>query len=742
GQTVRVHAVAAREGDGAGPGNFSPSDRRMHLNSGPFVMAPGDTQEVIVAVYGGIGNDRLQSFANMKQNIENIKNLFGTPILIPGTSSYIQHPSQSTTELFVQADLRGFSNVVSCETNFIPESGSEPGFSLPLLDDGMHNDSLAGDGIWGNSIVQSNRKVPYNGGMVITTTSNQFDFPGIYSKVRLRPLPKLFNWRVTWENGRQDSSLNNNERIYLSFDLQNQDLLNDIDELEIINLQPSAYITNLEYNDVIPAGGIATNERFFLELIGPSQGDSLDYSYIVIIDGHRGEILSSKYPVVTWNPNPIWGDTLQVQSIVGTPDNVTPIVADPLLVNGHTYRIHFFEDTGTGEVLWRLIDYTTGSVKLDSLEMVTGPGFPHPVVDGIQWQVIVPPSTIKDWQYTSGIPSPLYPGYNDGRWFTGVNWGGGALSGGLGMSHIFWGAPPGVAPADFKTVEFRFTPITGYDDLDGNGEYTLGWGPNGEGEPYYFDTSQGQKAFMYHTWNTGTANYVGFHDIPFQVWDVEDPANPRQLNVVVRDRDQNTRWDIWHYDLPYNYVWVLADDYDPTGQAWDPANGPDHDFFAFLLSPTGASPSYYVLWAQQRGSRPFLAESGELTLTPYKHNGPGDILEVVSPPSLGIEDQTTPVTFYLQQNYPNPFNPETRIRFGVARKEKVALVIYNVLGQQVKKLVEREMSPGNHEIIWDGRNDAGNRVGSGIYFYRLIVGDQSPGAGKRFVQSRKMILLK
>jgi hypothetical protein len=120
-----------------------------------------------------------------------------------------------------------------------------------------------------------------------------------------------------------------------------------------------------------------------------------------------------------------------------------------------------------------------------------------------------------------------------------------------------------------------------------------------------------------------------------------------------------------------------------------------------------------------------------LTLKP---NSPGDSLLVISPPPVGIAEKNIPATFYLHQNYPNPFNPETHIQFGLARKVKVQLVIYNVLGQQVKKLITHHMSPGKHEVIWDGRSDFGVRVSSGIYFYRLKAGD--------YVKTRKMILLK
>jgi len=100
-----------------------------------------------------------------------------------------------------------------------------------------------------------------------------------------------------------------------------------------------------------------------------------------------------------------------------------------------------------------------------------------------------------------------------------------------------------------------------------------------------------------------------------------------------------------------------------------------------------------------------------------------------------LKDVTqVPDDFGLAQNYPNPFNPETKIRFQLPMTGKVVLKVYNVLGQEVRTLVNNEMKAGYHSIVWDGRNSAGVRVASGIYIYRIKAG--------KFVASKKMTLLK
>lgn len=88
---------------------------------------------------------------------------------------------------------------------------------------------------------------------------------------------------------------------------------------------------------------------------------------------------------------------------------------------------------------------------------------------------------------------------------------------------------------------------------------------------------------------------------------------------------------------------------------------------------------------------------------------------------VGVDDAegTRPDRFELFQNYPNPFNPSTTIRFGLPQMSRVRLVLYNVLGQQIRELVNGQRSAGFHTAVWDGRDERGMAVASGLYFYRL-----------------------
>ncbi|HWR82695.1 MAG TPA: FlgD immunoglobulin-like domain containing protein [Candidatus Deferrimicrobium sp.] len=97
-------------------------------------------------------------------------------------------------------------------------------------------------------------------------------------------------------------------------------------------------------------------------------------------------------------------------------------------------------------------------------------------------------------------------------------------------------------------------------------------------------------------------------------------------------------------------------------------------------------------------------------------------------------DDLLPKRFALSQNYPNPFNATTVIRYDLPKKAKVELTVYNILGQEVTTLVEKEQPPGSYEITWGGANEQGETVATGIYLYRI--------KAEEFVQSKKMLLLK
>jgi len=93
-----------------------------------------------------------------------------------------------------------------------------------------------------------------------------------------------------------------------------------------------------------------------------------------------------------------------------------------------------------------------------------------------------------------------------------------------------------------------------------------------------------------------------------------------------------------------------------------------------------------------------------------------------------------PSEFSLGQNYPNPFNPITKMDYTLPKRSRVIISIYNVLGQEIVNLVNEEQGFGYHSITWNGTDQLGRQMASGVYFTRMV--------SETFSQTKKMLLLK
>jgi len=112
----------------------------------------------------------------------------------------------------------------------------------------------------------------------------------------------------------------------------------------------------------------------------------------------------------------------------------------------------------------------------------------------------------------------------------------------------------------------------------------------------------------------------------------------------------------------------------------------------------------------------------------------GDIVMELGSPSPDVDGVVLPTVTALKANYPNPFNPSTTIAFDTHKEGRVAVDIYNIKGQKVKTLIDEMRGIGSHKVVWNGKDDTGRDVSSGIYFYRM----QTEG----YSSVKKMVLMK
>jgi len=230
---------------------------------------------------------------------------------------------------------------------------------------------------------------------------------------------------------------------------------------------------------------------------------------------------------------------------------------------------------------------------------------------------------------------------------------------------------------------------------------------------------------------------VTFYCLPLKFW---APRGGVTVNARAQYFSPLTAWDE-HYDTliaSQNYIlqigWadLLAD------TTADPPlmNIPPTRILAwtlrYLISPNSRSQliSLDTCYDVRNGPITFGLIDGISQITPGFQRG------FISTGVVGVDEGGAPIPaqYVLRQNYPNPFNPETNIEFSLPSEQQVSLGVFNLLGQQVRTLVDAKLEAGTHAAHWDGRNDNGASVPSGVYFYRLYTPE--------FSQTNKMVLVR
>jgi hypothetical protein len=163
---------------------------------------------------------------------------------------------------------------------------------------------------------------------------------------------------------------------------------------------------------------------------------------------------------------------------------------------------------------------------------------------------------------------------------------------------------------------------------------------------------------------------------------------------------------------------------------------------SFMVQDTVVTPT--IQWVGEYNGMAVLDSFVFTVFTDLEQTGNSDIYidRTVNPKTTSIEDEVynNPVNIQnidlitLYQNYPNPFNPETNIEFLLRESGPVKIEIYNLLGQKVRILMDQYLEKGQRSVKWDGKDQAGKDLASGVYWYRI--------QAKEFSQTRKMLLLK
>lgn len=182
-----------------------------------------------------------------------------------------------------------------------------------------------------------------------------------------------------------------------------------------------------------------------------------------------------------------------------------------------------------------------------------------------------------------------------------------------------------------------------------------------------------------------------------------------------------------NFDTGYGPRAVITGDFDANGHIdLAVANNSSADI-SILLGVGGGTFISDVNYGSVYGSISLITgdynEDGYADLAVAGDVGVSILINLSGDPTGAKEIPSSPVVFNLLANYPNPFNPTTNIKFSVQKAGRVIISVYDVTGQKVRELVNRNYERGEFKTIWDGKNSDNQPVGSGVYFVRMIAGN-------------------
>ncbi len=699
---------------------LAPGDRRFMITLPAVTMNPGDVKEFTFALMAKMGMGYLNSVTQLKKLANLIQSNQSKPLKIEIVKQDIQFKENSENpeinfQLKIAAENRA---ITSARLHF--NSKAIGTFTRPLYDDGQNGDEKGGDSIWTVKDEVPFSKAPVFADLELTFADGKtLMVPGVFEYLTLRRKPVLEDYRLVWENGKQDGKLNHGETARFQLKLKNASIYDNSLNITQIDLDIDGFHKQFDVN--LQPGEVDSTTVYFI-LTAPDTGSVYQTDLHIKFNGNpAGYPLT--FNLTSWTPTNYWGDTLQIKNLSGCATSLYPIVADASLLNGHQYRVTFRKkyDVTSGDTIlvWRLKDLTTGEIKLDNLPVPEQELTVNPVVDGIQWVLYTPQPSLEAIVQVADADGPLTEDEFDR---TGAPYGGNSVWHSLsspndpGRFYISAGGGAGnieriirsIVNADEHDFEIRFT--------DQDTSILCWWYDNGD---YY-------QSVSFEAWDVGRGTF-------------DDPSDDvRLLTGAYSGGKTPCVFDFVYTDNAMGYPatdWIyLRKPLDAQG-----------NYAAFVDDVVGGhfTFNWYNHSIEVLARIIFCDYSGAGTLPP-----PGTVVRFITTRTFTVKDTfvveamvkglnkagVTLLTYELKQNYPNPFNPTTTIAFTLPFSERVRLEIFNILGQKVRTLINTQMDYGKHQVVWDGKNQQGMVVPSGIYIYRLKT--------DHFNATKRMVLLR
>ncbi len=665
------------------PYNLAPGDRRMSLNSGPFTMMPGDTQEVVVAVVGGLGSSRTKSVVDLKKNDVVVQYVYDRLFALISKAKEPPAPRLKITPM---------------EMKIVLNWGSDP-FYVSRTENTIYKDSY--------------------------TTGYTFEGYNVYQ------LPSAIS-------GKADA------RLIATYDLV--DGVKNIKEMTYVEAYGQKVLIPVQFGKDSGVQRYFIVDKDYLTGKPLYPGNTYYFAVTAYNYNPSPQLTTHKtfespltaIPVFTQPPKPgikFTGDpgqSLPVAHTSGNSDGTVKItVINPATTTGHEYEVVFEADSDTnsatyGQIFWDLVDKDAEKTVL-SKQVQLAPdtkASDAPLADGLQIRVYGPPVGINPNRYGEayGKDTPLSRTYlkgwdfTDPRWISGRDRGWIGLFGGLGNGSDHLGTSL-TNPTDYMDVDLYFAGLSAAGPADTTIEDIMALSKAENPDRW----SMGVAIDGWGDWHT----YLAY--LPMAAFDVEsDP--PRRLKLAMieshGDPSQDAIWDMgWNPvdstfadDGGYEYFYVLNDDYDTTYTEYLPGG---------LLASAmfGGWPVLYSIAPAPRGTHPYL--EGEFTLMIFASNvnTDADVFSFKAPAvesGIALEREAVekvtvyPNPYYAWNNQePNRFTKFIRF-FHLPKKATIRL--FTLAGDQVRKLVKDD---DTQFYNWDLKNERGLPVASGIYFAHI-----------------------